>query len=194
MKLVICEGNDDVAVIGGIRNHFQIQGLKIESCEGRNNLERYLQELPKRADFARGEVRSLAVIIDAETNVGSSWDKLKNAVKLGFGVVLNEQQAFAGDNLKIAGLVISGGQNKGMIEDLCLEAVSDQPGYQCLQDYFACLAERTEQKEYHSKAKFNAWMASQSELSLRVGSAAEKGYLPWDKAAFEPLRRFLQSL
>ena len=90
--------------------------------------------------------------------------------------------------------VVSDSHGRGMIEDLCLASVSDQPGFSCLQQYFECLSEKTAAKEYHSKAKFRAWMASQVEFESHVGLAAKHGFLPWENAAFTPLREFLRRL
>lgn len=194
MKFVLCEGQDDVAVIQGICQFSGITGVVAEHCRGRDNLENYLCEMPKRPEFTRGEVESLAVIIDAEEAAASSWQKIANAVRLSFQVSLTESGVFAGSAPKIGGYVICGQGDKGMIEDLCLEAVSDQPGYSCLQEYFKCLADKTGRADYLAKAKFRAWMASQSDFDLRVGMAAQKGHLPWESQAFDPLREFLRKL
>lgn len=199
MKIVLCEGQDDVAVIEGLAGFAGVEDIVAEHCKGRNNLESYLREMPKRPEFTRGEVDSLMVIIDAEDNAANSWHKIVNAVQLSFQVVLTEPGDFAGTAPKLSGYVISGyvicGQgDKGMIEDLCLQAVSDQPGYSCLQEYFRCLADKTGRSDYLAKARFRAWMASQSAFDLRVGLAAQKGHLPWGNKAFDPLRELLQKL
>lgn len=195
MKIVLCEGQDDVAVIQGICQFSGITGVVAEHCRGRDNLEGYLREMPKRPEFTRGEVESLAVIIDAEESATNSWQKIANAVRLSFQISLTEPGAFAGSAPKIGGYVICGqGDDKGMIEDLCLQAVSDQPGYSCLQEYFKCLADKTGKSGYLAKARFRAWMASQADFDLRVGMAAQKGHLPWDNKAFDTLRELLQKL
>jgi hypothetical protein len=194
MKLVICEGKQDIAVLKGICDSSTIAGLTIEGCGGRDNLERYLVDLHIRPEFTRMEVESVAIMIDAEASAEASWQKLKNAVQLAFKAELIEQGVFAGDRPRIGGFVVSGDGGRGMIEDLCLASVSDRPGYACLEEYFKCLADKTDQKKYHPKAKFRAWMASQSEYEFHVGKAAEKGFLPWDNPAFTPLREFLRQL
>jgi hypothetical protein len=98
-----------------------------------------------------------------------------------------EQACFVGERPRIAGLLIGGPSGHGMLEDLCLEAVRDYPGFSCLGDYFRCLTDRTGKKEFHAKARFRAWMASQSDFELHVGKAADKGFLPWSNPAFDCL-------
>jgi hypothetical protein len=194
MKLVICEGADDEAVIKGICEASGIASLTIECCKGRNNLERYITELRIRPEFTRREVAGVAIVIDAETSFDASWQKIKNAVAQGFSVNMPAHGEFAGGTPRIGGFVVSDSQGRGTIEDLCLASVSDQPGYSCLQQYFECLSGKTARKEYHSKAKFRAWMASQAEYEYYVGEAARHGFLPWENAAFTPLREFLAPL
>ena len=194
MKLVLCEGEDDLAVIRGLCQARHLIGLTVEHFGGRNNLENVVRELPKRPEFVRQEVDSLAVTLDAEQSQDSSWQKVRETIRVGFGVTLPQQREFAGEKPKVAGFIVSRPDGTGMLEDLCLAAVSNQPGYQCLDDYFRCLAERTTRKEYHPKAKFRAWMASQTDFDLRVGKAAVEGYLPWDSPAFDSLAQFLATL
>lgn len=194
MKLVICEGADDAMVLKEICAASGIAGLTIEICNGRGNLERVVSELQIRPEFTRREVESVAIVIDAEIDFDASWHKIRNAVELGFTLTLPAPGELAGERPRIGGFVVSDSEGKGMIEDLCLASVSDQPGYPCLQEYFKCLSERTEKKEYHSKAKFRAWMASQTEFEYYVGKAATHGFIPWEKPAFAPLREFLARL
>lgn len=194
MKLVICEGPGDQSVIQGLCQFAGLECIRVENCGGRTNLESYLRELPKRPEFTRNEVSSLAIIIDAEVNASNSWRKIANAVHQSFQVSLEREGGFTGSPLRIGGFVVSAGDGTGMIEDLCLQAVANQPGFPCLDEYFRCLAEKTGKATYPAKAKFRAWMASQSDFDLRVGKAADKGYLPWDSPAFGPLREFLAEL
>lgn len=194
MKLVVCEGLDDIAVVRGICEHASIGGLEVEHCGGRDNLVRHLAELQVRPEFARRVVESLVVIIDAEESGQAAWRKLCSAVRLAFAVDLPQPGVFAGATPRIAGLVVPDENGRGMIEDLCLASVADQPGYPCLEEYFRCLSERTGRARFLAKARFRAWMASQSEFDLRVGRAAERGYIPWESPAFAVLRDLLTRL
>src|SRR6266851_6250789 len=187
MKLVLCEGPDDLEVIRELCKERGVTGLTIERYKGRDNLANVLSELPKRPEFARQEVVSLGITLDANAGGNAAWQLLCNAVRGSFGVSLTERGLFVGAKPRIGGFIVSGPDAKGMLEDLCLAAVSDQPGYPCLEAYFKCLTERTGKKDYHSKSKFRAWMASQSDYELYVGKAAAEGYLPFGHAAFNPL-------
>ena len=194
MKLVLCEGKDEVSVMEGLCEASGLSGLTVEPIHGKDKLREVLTELPKRPEFARKEVESLGILLDAGQDPTAMWQKLRHDVQATLGPALTDQAVFAGERPKVAGLLVGGKDGRGMLEDLCLEAVRSQPGFPCLEDYFRCLAEKTGQEEYHSKARFRAWMASQSEFEFHVGKAAEKGFLPWANPAFDRLREFLKKL
>ena len=99
-----------------------------------------------------------------------------------------------GENPRIGGFVVADSSGRGMLEDLCLESINDRPEYQCMEEYFGCLGKATEKEKYHPKAKFKAWMASQTEFDFRVGLAADRGYIPWHSEAFTKLREFLGTI
>jgi hypothetical protein len=194
MKLVLCEGQDDEAVIRGLCEARGLRDLKVGPYSGRNKLASVLGELPKRPEFTRQEVESLGITLDANGDGNAAWQLLCDAVRGSFNLSLTERGLFVGAKPRIGGFIVSGPDGKGMLEDLCLASVSDKPGYPCLEAYFRCLTERTGRKDYHSKAKFRAWMASQSQYELYVGKAAVEGYLPFDHAAFNSLAQFLAAM
>lgn len=194
MKLVLCEGKDDVSVIEQLCRACGIAGLHIEQCGGKDRLREVLAENRKRPEFARDEVESLGVVLDAEEDPVAMWQKLRNDVQAAFDVDLPGPGRFAGERPRIAGLLVGGTEGHGMLEDLCLAALSNRPGFVCLEDYFRCLTHHTGRPTFHAKARFRAWMASQSEFELHVGKAAEQGFLPWENPVFDSLREFLKSL
>jgi len=194
MKLLLCEGPDDEAVVRGLCKDRGVNGLTVEPYLGRDNLANVLSELPKRPESARQEVESLGITLDANGDGNAAWQLLRDAVRGSFGVSLTQRGVFMGTKPKIGGFIVSGPDGKGMLEDLWLASESDKPGYPCLEAYFRCLTESTGRKDYHSKAKFRAWMASQLNYDLYVGKAAEEGDLPFAKAAFNPLAQFLAAM
>ncbi len=194
MKLLLCEGKDELSVIKELCETSGLPSLSVEEFGGKDRLRQVLAELPKRPDFVRKEVESLGILLDAEDDPAAMWQKLRNDVQATFAVDLTGEAVFAWDRPRIAGLLVGAKDGRGMLEDLCLEALSDQPGFPCLVEYFRCLSEKTGVTEFHAKARFRAWMASQSEYEFHVGKAAEAGFLPWANSAFDRLREFLRRL
>jgi hypothetical protein len=193
MKLIVCEGKDDKEVIERLLVFEKLSGIAVEQCEGVDNLSRYLGDLPKRPEFTRKEVESLGIVIDADSSKAAAWQKVTTIVRKSFGIILAEPGIFEGSGLRIGGLVMGVG-DAGNLENVCLGAMAGSPGYSCLDAYFQCLSTKTGASAYSSKAKFRAWMASKSDHEYYIGKAAGAGYLPWENAAFGPLRQFLKSM
>jgi len=193
MKLVLCEGKGDKKVISALCEALKINGLQAEDYGGRDKLLEYMVGLPKRPEFVLRQVESVGVTQDADQDGQAAWDGVRDAVKAAFGVVLAARGKPAGAQPRVAGFIVARpGEDRGMLEDLCLAAVSQQPGYSCLEDYFRCLTEKTGKQTYHPKARFRAWMASQSDYELHAGLAAEEGCVPFTHPVFDPLRDFLR--
>lgn len=80
----------------------------------------------------------------------------------------------------------------GMMEDLCLESVSQDPAMLCVDGYFECLHKHGIPSSANiSKARVHTFLASRQEAGLRLGEAAQKGYWPWNNEAFEQVKEFL---
>jgi len=194
MKLVLCEGKDDIAVVAALCGHSKIIGLSLEPYGGRDRLQEVVRSLPIRPEFTREELESLAILIDAEKDRDASFQKVRDIIEKTFGVVVEKPGVFTGSKPRVAAFVVCDDSGRGMLEDLCLKSVSDRADYKCMEEYFQCLREKTGQKDFHPKAKFKAWMASQIEFDIRVGLAAAGGYLPWQSEAFDDFREFLKSV
>jgi hypothetical protein len=193
MKLVVCEGEDDQAVIEGLARHAGLKDIRVEGCRGVDNFGQFLRGLPQRPEFTRREVSVLGIVLDADRDRAACWQRIQDRVREAFHVDLAAEGVFAGDRPRIGALITAVG-NQGTLEDVVLEAVRNQPGFRCLEEYFRCLAAETGRPSYPAKARFRAWMASQADYDLRVGKAASGGYLPWTSAAFDSLRQFLIAL
>lgn len=193
MKLVVCEGPDDQAVIEGLLAVAGLAGITVEPCGGVPNFNRYLHTLPQRPEFTRHEVASLAIVLDADESRAGCWQRICDRVREGFGVELTAEGVLAGDRPKI-GACIMGLGDRGTLEDLVLESLRSTKGFSCLEEYFQCLSAETGRPRYPAKARFRAWMASQADHDLRVGKAAAGGYIPLESPAFVPLRELLRLL
>lgn len=83
-----------------------------------------------------------------------------------------------------------------MLEDLCLEAVMDDPAMSCVDEYFKCLEDQNVLQKQIAipKARLHAFLASRERPGLRLGEAAEKNDIPMDSPVFEPVTEFLRQL
>jgi hypothetical protein len=191
MKFVFCEGKDDVAVVQGLVKHLGLD-LNVERYDGKDKLASFLETLPKRPEFAQQQVKSIAILRDADADSEAAFTSVSNTLqRVGYAAPANDG-GFTQTPLKV-GVFIIAIDGKGMIEDLCLASVADHPEFPCVGSYFDCLA-RNSPREFSSKAKVRVWMASQVDHEYHVGKAADEGYWPWESAAFDALKNFLKAL
>ena len=192
MKFVFCEGKDDVAVVRGLASHLNLD-FQVEEYGGKNNLSLFLEGLQKRPDFAQQKVNAIAILRDANGDSMASFASVRDALQRNGFPSPNEDATFSESVLRVR-IFIVGVNRRGMIEDVCLNSVSNQPEFSCVDDYFTCISKKSARSKFSSKAKVRVWMASHVDYDLRVGKAAEEGYWPWESSAFDSLKNFLKAL
>ena len=192
IKFVFCEGKDDVAVVRGLASHLKLD-IQVEEYGGKDNLPLFLESLQKRPDFAQQNASAMAILRDANSDSAASFVSVRDALQRN-GFPQPESDATFSDSALRVGIFIVGINGRGMIEDVCLNSVSDQPEFSCVDDYFNCIAQKSPRSKFSSKAKVRVWMASHVDYEYHVGKAAEEGYWPWESPAFDSLKNFLKAL
>ena len=84
-----------------------------------------------------------------------------------------------------------GDSDKGMLEDLCLKSIENEPINNCIDTYFECIGEKPKEL---SKAKILCYLASKTPLVYSIGLAAHKGYWDFEAEQFKELKDFLLNL
>ena len=84
-----------------------------------------------------------------------------------------------------------------MIEDVCLDSVSDDPAMECIDRYLECIEESDTpgpRQAWRPKARAHAFLASRDRPDLRIGEAADRGIWRFERLAFDPLKDLLMTL
>jgi hypothetical protein len=194
LKFVFCEGGDDQGVIAGVAASINITDIRVEPFLGKDNLRNFLRVLRTRPEFAQNKVATIAIIRDADEDETAAFQSVCDALKANNFKAPEKNGGFVANGIRVGVLVVGPNDGKGMVEDLCLKSVSHLPEFPCVNNYFQCIAERSERKVFSSKAKVRVWMASHVDHELYVGKAAEKGYWPWQSAAFDSIKEFLRQV
>jgi hypothetical protein len=192
MKFVFCEGKDDVAVVNGLASVLNLD-LKVEEYGGKNKLSIFLESLQSRPEFAQQKVSAMAVLRDADENEAAAFQSVISHLQQNKFSYPQANGGFSNGAFKV-GVFIVGVNGQGMIEDLCMNSVANRPEYSCVDNYFACITEKSGRTQFSSKAKVRVWMASHVDYEYHVGKAAQEGYWPWDSPAFDLLKDFLRAL
>ena len=192
-KLLIGEGHEEVVFFSAFLKHLGINDVQIEDYRGKYRLHQYFRALQLRPNFV--QLRSLGIVRDADTDATSAFESVRDVLHDAGLAVPGASGQVAGVNVRVGVWIMPDGWSPGMLEDLCLTAVQNDPAMPCVNDYFTCSSHSgLPQPNNLAKARVHAWLASRVEPDLRLGEAAEKGYWPWESSAFEPLKSFFQTL
>ena len=181
-----------------LATHLDLGELEFREYGGKDKLRKFLAAFTARGDFY--DVRSLAIVADADFVPGASADRIRGALEsVGLPVPM-APLTLAGAperDLNVSFLVLPHWNDQGMLEDICLESVKSQPLVGCVEHFLECVGQTRldwPRREIEAKAKVHAFLASQDPPDLRLGEAASKGFWNFDDAAFDPLKELLVSL
>lgn len=192
-KLLIGEGKDEVLFFEALLKHLRIDNMKVEQYGGKNKLPDYLDALRLRPGFTN--LTSLGVTRDADTDAFNAFTSLSNYLRQrGFVTPASFGNVEAGTP-RVGIMILPDGHHPGMLEDLCLAALQTDSAIRCIAEYFECVrAAKGNLPNQIAKARVHAWLAAQDPPDLRLGEAAQRGFIDWDSSSFDQLRNFLTAL
>jgi hypothetical protein len=196
-KLLIGEGKDEVEFFEAYLRYLKIEDIQVEQYGGKDKLAPYLKTLLSRPGYQ--DLIAISIIRDADKSVDSAFKSVCSALKNAGFFVPNKSELgqVVKSSPSIGIFIMPDNKNSGMLEDLCLKALENDPILSCIDQYFQCVennALRQPKEKNMSKAKIRAWLSSQEEPDKVLGHAAQEGYLPWDNSAFDSLKSFLQAI
>jgi hypothetical protein len=152
-----------------------------------------LAALVKRSGFEK--ITTLGSTRDADDDSADAFASLSAlARKQGWAAPVARGQFSAGQP-RVGIFILPNNTAPGMLEDLCWQAVADQPTAACVEQYLQCLTDRALPLPTPlAKARAHVWLAAQPKPDMRLGEAAEKGYWPFTHPAFDALKAFLSQL
>jgi hypothetical protein len=180
---------------------------QVQNFGGISELPNFLQEfqdLLRAIRIAPGSqgllvprIVSLGIVRDAERS-GNPTDAFRSVCGAlrGAGFAVPSQiERFEGSAPKVGILVLPDAARTGMLEDLCLRSVEDDPVMECINSYFDCVEEKSGSLPKNvPKARVQVFLASRPEYVPHLGLAAHKGYWKWNDRAFDHVKQFLSDL
>ncbi len=193
-KLLIVEGRDDEEFFNALVNRMGKNDIQVAGIGGKTRLRARLKALVNDPAFQK--VHTLAIARDADTDPKLALESVKDALKASGLPSPRGSMRVAKGPPKTSVMILPSFGKKGALEDLCLEAVAQDPAMDCTEDFFYCLQKkgRSRPQRDMAKAKVRVFLAAQEAPTLPLGLAARKGYWPLDHPAFADVKRFLESL
>ncbi len=188
--VLIVEGKDEEQFFDALINYIGLKGIQILPIGGKTRLKYNLKALVSTTRFS--EIKSLGIIRDANTNPDSAFQSVQKALQDSGLPVPSKALKPVGFKPRITVMILPDEKTPGMLEDVCINAVSNDPSFFCVEGYFKCLQQENFTLPRNlSKAKVQVFLASRPEAGKRLGEAAQEGYWPWDNNAFSKLKEFL---
>ena len=195
-KQIIVEGNDEIRIFQSLISYLNVSNIQIRHYGGVDNLRSFLRTFRTSPGFR--DIRSLAIVADADSDRERRERRIRSALSdMSLPTPDSPLEIASDSQLKIAYLVIPHGRENGMIEDVCLDSISDDPAMDCIERYFECIGESVTsgpREVWSSKARLHAFLASRDRPDLRIGEAADAGVWNFDHESFLPLKDLLKSL
>jgi hypothetical protein len=135
--------------------------------------------------------RQVGLVADADTELASStFDSLKYHLQKAEFIIPDRLAALSSGSPQIGIFVLPDNHRQGMLEDLCLESIS-QDSLSCVDDFMRCSG--IESQDIHfAKRRALAFLATSKGVVNQVGLAAQKSIWNFDHPCFDGLKAFLK--
>jgi hypothetical protein len=192
-KILIVEGEDEKRFLKSLLSRLSIRNIQIFPIGGKTQIRQNLKALLLAPNF--NYINTLGIIRDADNDPVGAFQSVCDAIRQINLVAPNDQLVLTNSSPKTAVMILPAPGEIGMLEDICLNAISSSPEMECINQYLDCIHKKTNRLPNNiSKAKLYSYIASSNGPELRLGEAAEKGIFNWDNPSFEQVIRFLKLL
>jgi hypothetical protein len=193
-KLLAVEGQDEWWFFKRfLEKHLKINDVQLIDIGGESKFEDKLKALKLSPNFST--VKKIGFVRDADNDVIKSFQKIKTAIDTCLKITSpSTMNSWEGSLPKLGVFVLPNSLDNGMLEDLFLESVANDPFMPCLENYIQCIESkipRNQQPKNKAKSKAQAFLASRKDYKSSVGLAAEAGYWNFDAPCMDELKKFL---
>lgn len=192
--LLLVEGQDESNFFKALFGHSTVTGVQIEDMKGKSKIKAYLAALKRASGFSN--VSRMAVIRDADTDAAAAFDSVRNALRTNGLPYPTRSGGFnTQDRPHVGVYIIPDNKHSGMLEDLCLATVVEDPAFVCINGFLECVKDRTDSQPINpAKSRVATFLAAQPDPPPSLGVAALRGVWGLDHRALKPIISFLADL
>ena len=192
-KQLLVEGRDEEGFFGALLKHLGIDDIEVRNYGGKENLKRFLNVFVISTGF--DQVQSIGIVRDADNSAVSAFQSIQGSLHSVNLPTPEDMLGPAGDSPRVTVFVMPDNVKCGALENLCLSALEDDPVILCVSEFMQCVWQSVERVPANdAKARMHAFLASREDPELRLGEAAQRGFLPWGNMAFAQLIGFLRRM
>lgn len=157
-KVLLVEGRDEEAFFAALLETLGLPEIEVRAIGGKSRLSDRLKVLVQ--DPFAVPVESMGIVQDADRDPQAAFQGICSALAAAGLPIPAAPGQFVGTKPRIAVLIVPGSTTPGMLEDLCLASVRDDPAMACVDGYFTCLKEETPARSQNlAKARVRAFLA-----------------------------------
>lgn len=201
--LILCEGKDDQGFLeqfmcSSAFSEHEMDDVQVLRYKGKDNLRNEMKAFCVAPGFSH--ICSLLVIRDADNNIESARDSVKDAFRERLLPVPDAEYIWASNERIKTGFLLmpscSSHSQNGALEDLCWKIMTEKQGksiHEEVETFLQTLEESEIRKYSHkNKALLHTYFSATDKLiAASIGRAAEMGAFDWSSPELKPLHDFL---
>ncbi len=197
-SVLAVEGKDETNFFAALLENQNIIGVQVVDIGGKDKFSASFRALANIEEFKN--ITRLGVVRDAESNLAlSAFQSICGVLKQTQLPVPRQPGQVTAGTMPLVGIyIMPDNRGTGMLEDLCLQTVQEQPVNSCIEDYLECFLKYHSEKEKkrinRSKSRVMAYLATRSPIVNSLGLGAKEGYWDFTHPCFDDLKKFLESL
>lgn len=192
------EGKDECNFFEALLNHLHIKDVQCKDIGGKDKFPLEMQNLYNQEGFR--SIERFGFVRDAETGTAESAFQsicgILGKHNLPCPPKLNEIKKEGSKRVGI--FIMPDNFCSGMLENLCLQSIKDEPIAGCIDKYIHCLNSHipdNEKTKYNEpKARVQAYLVARAPIVNSLGLAAQNKFWNFEHPVFENIKNFLQDL
>ncbi len=200
-RLIFVEGIDEIYILAELINDLYEKrtinnDIQIISSDGKDNYKKAVNQFAKKSVDGELTISRMLLIRDANGDPDTAFKAMQSVLSINGFTVPDEEGVLTDSEPQTAVFILPSMTEPGMMEDICLATVVDDPAFDCIDSYFKCLDDLVEKGKLEkgpknlSKAKAAVFLASRPEYKPRIGYADK--YWDYSHTAFNRLRDLLR--
>ena len=195
--LLLVEGDDEMHFFDSMLSHIGLrEKFTIRVVQGKTNFRKELQTLRYATGFSN--VSFIGIVRDTDDDPEAARKSIRSALENEhFDAPKLPMDISDGsvDSPRVSFLLLPSADSSGELEDVLLKSVKGSLEMECVDGFFSCLknAGIAEPKKF-SKARIQAYLASQEDTYPKPGIAARKKCFDFDHQAFLFIKQFLKQI
>ena len=171
-KILAVEGKDEIYFFSALFKKLDISDVQILDFQGKTNFPAKIKSIINIPGFM--QVKKFALIRDADNKPPeSAFSSITKSLE-NIGLPIPDKiNTFINDSISIGIFIMPGNSKMGMLEDLCLKSISENPINKCIENYIDCLPKKPDNI---SKSKVLCFLAANSPIVNSLGLGAQKGH------------------